>query len=877
VELGNALADLAVTGRVAYTRFQSLQPIEASVVQQITSGIGVLLNETMFTVGELFNLLTTLPGANPAMINSAVSAALDRAYAVAWALRGPAAQRDAARVPLGWIAVSGEDDKPHRPVNVPPPSLKLEDGSTVAVEQYEIPVTVRGITVQTRFFIASAVEDNIATGNPHSLRELPTNPQPHIPRGHRVILFLHGHSSGAEEALHIIPHIHRAGLEHGTKLSIISFDLPNNGYSESFDHNRVALSSETTFPGDLFDHHTPIRVPVLDFIEDFVVAFVDTLDSPLLPIKNRYAGVIGGSLGGNLGLRLGRRQDLVASPWLNAGIVSWDAASVWEAMVQDIDNSRGSFHCLYRWNETETNAHRGQYFTEVFDSDAFAIIFTIIPAQPKMWYRDGWESCKTNLIRAVRIERREIYDANFRQWHWRVAGEQLVYSHVDRVDHMDGNSPFRYQLNTVRQLLVAGEMDNYPYSRIYNATRALANLMVNTPGRSLFLHNTGHSIHAERPRFLAKQIVDFLIVESNPLAQGSDMLTGEVLNSDQSITSANGRFHFIYQDDGNLVLYDGGTPLWASGTDGRPVGVCIMQGDGNLVIYARNGQPIWSSDTWQHPGSRLVVQNDGNVVIYSPDGTPVWSTNTLPPLDSTAQGDDMQSGEILNPGLSIASANGRYHFIYQGDGNLVLYDGGTPLWASGTDGRPVGVCIMQADGNLVMYARNGQPIWSSDTWQHPGSRLVVQNDGNVVIYSPDGTPVWSTNTWIPHGSAAQGDAMQPGEVLNPGLSIASANGRFHFIYQGDGNLVLYDGVTPLWASSTDGRPVGVCIMQDDGNLVIYARGGQPIWSSDTWQYPGSRLVVQDDGNVVIYSPDGTPVWATDTWRHPLDPDQNDDM
>ena len=243
---------------------------------------------------------------------------------------------------------------------------------------------------------------------------------------------------------------------------------------------------------------------------------------------------------------------------------------------------------------------------------------------------------------------------------------------------------------------------------------------------------------------------------------------------------------------------------------------------------------------------------------------PRYDTNPVLPTGPAAQGDDMQPGEVLNPDQSIASANGRYRFIYQGDGNLVLYDGGTPLWASGTDGTPVGVCIMQGDGNLVIYDAAVQPIWSSNTWQHPGSRLVVQDDGNVVIYRPDGTPVWATNTWLPLGPAAQGDDMQPGEVLNPDQSIASANGRYRFIYQGDGNLVLYDGGTPLWASATDGGPVGVCIMQGDGNLVIYARGGQPIWSSNTWQHPGSRLVVQDDGNVVIYRPDGTPVWATNT-------------
>jgi hypothetical protein len=59
--------------------------------------------------------------------------------------------------------------------------------------------------------------------------------------------------------------------------------------------------------------------------------------------------------------------------------------------------------------------------------------------------------------------------------------------------------------------------------------------------------------------------------------------------------------------------------------------VCIMQGDGNLVIYDPGVNPIWASDTWQHPGSSLWVQGDGNVVIYRPDGAPVWATNTVQP------------------------------------------------------------------------------------------------------------------------------------------------------------------------------------------------------------------------------------------------------
>jgi hypothetical protein len=86
---------------------------------------------------------------------------------------------------------------------------------------------------------------------------------------------------------------------------------------------------------------------------------------------------------------------------------------------------------------------------------------------------------------------------------------------------------------------------------------------------------------------------------------------------------------FVYQGDGNLVLYRAGTWLWDSETNGKQAGVCIMQGDGNLVIYSPGVRYVWDTSTHDHPASRLVVQNDGNVVIYAPDGTALWATNTV--------------------------------------------------------------------------------------------------------------------------------------------------------------------------------------------------------------------------------------------------------
>lgn len=104
-------------------------------------------------------------------------------------------------------------------------------------------------------------------------------------------------------------------------------------------------------------------------------------------------------------------------------------------------------------------------------------------------------------------------------------------------------------------------------------------------------------------------------------------------------------------------------------------------------------------------------------------------------------------GDILRPGDWLTSYNGRYEFVYQGDGNLVLYDQGAALWASGTHGRSAGVVVMQHDGNFVIYDAADMPIWTSQgTYGHEGAWLIVQDDGNVVIYSTSGDPLWATNT-----------------------------------------------------------------------------------------------------------------------------------
>lgn len=211
------------------------------------------------------------------------------------------------------------------------------------------------------------------------------------------------------------------------------------------------------------------------------------------------------------------------------------------------------------------------------------------------------------------------------------------------------------------------------------------------------------------------------------------------------------------------------------------------------------------------------------------------------------------------PGQSLYSGNGRYHLSYQQDGNLVLYAGNAPVWASGTLGKGVGRAVLQGDGNLVIYNSANQPLWASGTSGNPGSTLAMQDDGNVVIYRSNHTPSWATNT-IQNASI-----LVRGQAITPGQSVVSANGRYQLAYQTDGNLVIYNAShQPVWSSNTLGHGVGYAAMQDDGNLVIYNGSNQPLWASGTSGNPGSFLAVQDDGNVVIYRSNHTPSWASGT-------------
>lgn len=456
-QMGNAYADLAVTGRKSYSQFKKLHEAGA-------------LNK---------------PG---------LERALSRAYLVAHVLAFANAPQ---RKGLGYIAVSGEDDLPGRPVNVPATSYL----------QHDLEVRVGDKVVNTRYMIAESFKDVPAIPEFRD-GQLPSLPSPTLSDNARVLIYVHGMDSRLEEASDLFNSLQKIGKKTGENWTIISMDLPTSGYADQLNHLDISPMEALGRPRLIgFNAQGTQNVPVLNFIEDFVVNFVNTLDQKV-PFKGKIEAVIGGSLGGNLTFRLGRRQDV---PWLK-NIVTWSPASIWRGLA-DVADLFKQVGVATGWKRAGGNKKelvevpqmREKFFEMAFGGALKIGPIEILPAQPDQWWRKSWACFKSSRLLSE-IDRQEIYSDKFRLWHWRLGTEQLIFSQQKAPD-LTGP---RYLDNHVRMLLACGTSDDFNFTNICSSTLKTAKKMISTPGRALIISDTGHSIHNERPNFFAGEIVKFL-------------------------------------------------------------------------------------------------------------------------------------------------------------------------------------------------------------------------------------------------------------------------------------------------------------------------------------------------------------------------------
>jgi len=338
-----------------------------------------------------------------------------------------------------------------------------------------------------------------------------------------------------------------------------------------------------------------------------------------------------------------------------------------------------------------------------------------------------------------------------------VPGDMIVHSpnanssagHVSIIDRISGSTVFAVEQNVAAVAQTSAGRGTY----------MLTNGVLSRSGLSLpirgIVHSPSNPYTSTGGAPPAPPAPPSGVNLSTAVYMGGDHLgIGQSMSNNRYLTSVDGRYVLLMQNDGNLVEYGPGlVPLWWSSTAGLGGAYVTMQSDGNFVMYKSDGATaVWATNSGGLNGSYLAVQNDGNLVMYQADGaTAVWSSGRTGDIfTATSTGSDrinVNQSQVANTYLQ--SADGRYRLLLIGDGNWVLYGPGYHVlwanWANGTNGAYI---VLQPDGNMVEYLSNhATAVWASLTTGYGGAYVVVQNDGNVVMYQSNGaTAVWGTST-----------------------------------------------------------------------------------------------------------------------------------
>ncbi|MFI5617685.1 hypothetical protein [Streptomyces sp. NPDC051567] len=252
-------------------------------------------------------------------------------------------------------------------------------------------------------------------------------------------------------------------------------------------------------------------------------------------------------------------------------------------------------------------------------------------------------------------------------------------------------------------------------------------------------------------------------------------------------------------------------------------------------------------------------------------------------ISRTGYTSDLRPGQHLASGASLIPTPGKAELVMQPDGNLVIYASGNPggyrlaLWSSGTYGNPGAYATMQEDGNFVVYKKDGGEgkggaLWNTATYGDRANSYVnasIRDDGNFVVSGRGENLSWRTETMRWNAKVCSGDMS-----WSPGFWAESAT--VWLVLQKDNNLVMYrksDGKA-IWGSGTYGNRKALTLeMGDNGDLTLHEYGQNETvrWRTGTAGHTNAYALLQDDGNLVVYKKGGGEgkggaLWNTGTYN-----------
>ena len=362
------------------------------------------------------------------------------------------------------------------------------------------------------------------------------------------------------------------------------------------------------------------------------------------------------------------------------------------------------------------------------------------------------------------------------------------------------------------------------------------------------------------------------VLTSVPDLTGQTNLDDLVIGSPQA-ANATGQSTVVFGLQNKLTNTTLGTQVSISPTANASKSTLLLNGNqaNQLSGSAAVGITQTSNGTTQN---NLLVATTGAQQISNVFGHP-W----LADVGSLQLANLCSSNGFVTDGSLSLNQTGVYQLSLGTDGNLYLINNQTDAQTNLTNltysfGVPI-VATMQSDGNFVIY-QGSTALWASNTSGNPGAYLTLDDQGNVAILSPSGTLLSnihgtysSTN---PYSQMAQGQSLFS-NVVNAkhpdSLYVTVSSGNpYQLVLGEDGILRLRDTSNNIiWSSSYSvsganipGGGAYIAIMQTDGNFVVYQDqlGEQvAVWASNTGGNSGAYLQLDNTGNLEILSSSGT--------------------
>ncbi len=367
---------------------------------------------------------------------------------------------------------------------------------------------------------------------------------------------------------------------------------------------------------------------------------------------------------------------------------------------------------------------------------------------------------------------------------------------------------------------------------------------------------------------------------SGTSAKWIEKSTGYSTSTDGNIMGAGGSTDATLKlASGVLSVYDNwlGRTRWSSKASqfSGTTSTLSFGTDGNLTVKSSTGTTFWESDTTAtsamdltNEGYRMVLLGK-QMYMLNYSGATVWASDKDPLVMAETNETfcyDLPSSDetILSVNPYVANSTTTTYekkLVWTTTGALVVKEGSTQKWSSGTSGTGAWLCH-QEDGNLVVYSETGTAVWYAKKGSTDMTGRIQLVDDQVRVTTASGDVRWGSSTcsYDTCGYAVRKQSTGYSLTKSTSDQTVLGSGKAKLIFTSTGDLQIQDRTTgsTLWSAGTSGTG-NTLSFSTSGILSIANSSGTTVWTATSTT--GTHLYLADCSMYIGNGSNTSVYWA----------------